>query len=371
MQTEGKTIREQNSKKLIPLNDELAHYFSNNIIAQLFVDANLTLRKFSSRAQKIFKLTDEHINQHVDDIPEFIQFQDLKNNIQEVLETTQDREHELEARNGKIYQVNIAPYFIPNEEKVKGVIVTFIDVTERITYLKELERLNEDHESFIYSVSHDLREPLLNVVLLIQDLEDTHNELSGKMFDIMKRITASVNDMSEFILELTDLIRSEDDQEESRHLDFEDVLDDVLLVLKNRIAESEAVISTDIHVTDLYFPRKNLRCILYNLISNAIKYKHPDRPPEISVKTEMADEHVHITVRDNGIGMSEDQIEHLFTKFSRSPNDPKGLGVGLYIVKKMITNNGGKIEVVSTPGKGTTFYIYLKKEGQIKRRREY
>ena len=103
-----------------------------------------------------------------------------------------------------------------------------------------------------------------------------------------------------------------------------------------------------------------LYSILKNLISNEIKYKK-DVPLQINIKGRKEDGFVILKVKDNGIGIDLNKYEkQIFKPFKRFTNTVEGTGVGLYLIKNMISRNGGEIKVESEPGKGTTFYCYLK-----------
>jgi signal transduction histidine kinase len=108
---------------------------------------------------------------------------------------------------------------------------------------------------------------------------------------------------------------------------------------------------------------KNARSIVYNLLSNAIKYRSPDRPPVVRVHCRPEGEYSELSVSDNGLGLdlSADKREKLFAMFKRLHNHVEGSGVGLYMVKRMIENAGGRIEVESTLGEGSTFKVYFKR----------
>src|SRR5690606_2835069 len=96
-----------------------------------------------------------------------------------------------------------------------------------------------------------------------------------------------------------------------------------------------------------------------NLISNAVKYRHQSRSAEVFVSTLFTNEYYVLTVKDNGMGIGESNINKLFTMFKRFHDHVEGSGVGLYIVKRIIDNAGGKIEVESQVDVGTTFRVYL------------
>jgi signal transduction histidine kinase len=100
---------------------------------------------------------------------------------------------------------------------------------------------------------------------------------------------------------------------------------------------------------------------LYNLISNAIKYRDPDRSPVIDIKTEKLADEIRLTVSDNGLGIDTSvHRDKLFTLYSRFHTHLEGKGLGLYLVKTQITAMGGRIEIESEVNKGSTFRVYFR-----------
>jgi signal transduction histidine kinase len=102
-----------------------------------------------------------------------------------------------------------------------------------------------------------------------------------------------------------------------------------------------------------------MRSILYNLVSNAVKYSSPDRLPVIHITTEQLNDEVILTVSDNGLGMNPAYKHKLFGMFKRLHDHVEGSGIGLYIVKRIIENNGGRIEVETELDVGTTFKVHF------------
>src|SRR5436190_19753334 len=149
--------------ELIELNDELENYFRNTIIPQLFVDANLILRKFSPPAMKQFRLTNGHIGRPIWELIDNIRYSTILENIKEVIDKGEIFEKEIQTTDLRWFRMNIIPYVVKKENKPNGVIITFVDITDHIKDIQELEKLNATHETFIYSVSYDLKAPLANV----------------------------------------------------------------------------------------------------------------------------------------------------------------------------------------------------------------
>ncbi|PSR56293.1 ATP-binding protein [Adhaeribacter arboris] len=357
----------QQIKELIELNEELENYFSNTIIPQLFVDANLILRKFTPPAMKQFSFSPDHIGRPIAEMVDHIRYSTITENIQQVIDTGQILEKEIQTTDLRWFQMNIIPYLIKKHNKANGVIITFVDITDRIKTLREVEKLNASHETFIYSVSHDLKVPLANIEGLVELLMVTSRELmaeEGKENQEQKNIAdflvQSIKTMRTIINDLSEIAKIEGNyQEKGEKLRFADIIQEVVWTLQDKIHESQAQIQLDIQEPVMEFSRKNLRSILYNLLSNALKYQPPGQVPVIRIKTEKNNGMVQLAVKDNGVGITAEKKELLFTRFTRLQTDREGTGIGLYLVKKIVENVGGEIRVESTPGEGSEFIVSL------------
>lgn len=227
---------------------------------------------------------------------------------------------------------------------------------------EELSRINVDLDNFMYSASHDLRSPVSNLEGLLALLT---SELDGRLnateVAFIEMINTSLTKLKQTINDLTEITKIQKElSEEVEPLSFDDLLEDVKADIGKMIVESEAKITTDFQVPIIHFTRKNLRSLFYNLVSNAIKYRSGDRSPQVHITTQYHDGNLLLSVRDNGLGIRNDQIDKIFLMFKRAHTHVEGTGVGLYIVKRIIENTGGKIEVKSELGEGTTFYVYFK-----------
>ncbi len=359
--SENVQVEKNKIKKLIELNEELENYFRNTIIPQLFVDAEMILRKFSPPSNAHFNLVKKDIGKSIYDIPAFEQLDGLIGIIKEVIETNADYEDEIQTSDNRWFQMNILPYIIKKENITNGVVITFIDITGRINDKQNIERINADHETFIYSVSHDLNGPIKNLISLVDLFKSSiSDEIKEDTMNYLKHIQDSAHSLRDIIKELTDITKI--GTEVSDHADtvnIEQILEDVKLTLKNQIYESHAKITTNILVPEIQFSKKNLRSILYNLIFNAINFSKTDITAEIHIKTEEAEELTLLSVKDNGIGIEPEKLKDIFSKFTRLNQRIEGSGLGLFIINKMITNQGGRIEVESEVDSFTNFNIYL------------
>ena len=228
---------------------------------------------------------------------------------------------------------------------------------------ENLLKINSDLDSFIYTASHDLKAPISNIEGLILTMKDVVGQNDSEVNTIIEMIELSINRFKETIHDLTEIAKTQKEGiKDLEELNLIDQIEEVRFSIKDMFDKSNAVIVYDIKVPTLKYSKKNLRSIFYNLLSNAIKYKAADRAPIIKISSEKtSDGTIVISVQDNGlVGIDKNKQNKIFTMFKRFHDHVEGTGIGLYIVKRMITNAGGSIEVDSDLGNGTTFKIYLK-----------
>lgn len=249
---------------------------------------------------------------------------------------------------------------------------TSTDIHEQKTALEELGRANiqlkktnNDLDNFVYTASHDLKAPISNIEGLINALVDSlgkeclNQEDAG---DIIQMISKSVGRFRNTIQELSEIGKIQRNlSEDISNINICEVIENTKSMLHVEIENSEASIITDTsECPSIQFSKKDLKSILYNLLSNAIKFRSPDRKPQILIKTYRVPGFIVLSVKDNGLGIPSNKIDKVFTMFRRFHDHVEGTGVGLYIVKRIIDNNQGKIELESTQNKGTEFKIYFK-----------
>ncbi len=346
---------------LIEHNDELENYFRNTIIPQLFVDRELKLRKFTPPAMKQFSLSNSDVGRSINDIKDNFRFPSIVENIQQVIKDNEILEKEIQTTDLRWYQMNIIPYVKMRENKTDGVIITFVEITMRIKDLKEQEKLIADHEILLDTISHDIKNPLTNLVLAIEMFKDVSPNDEKEFNSLLKIVDGALTKMHKLINELTE-VRKDDYKYKAAEelLNFEHILEDVRLTLSDNIIAANAIITSEIDISEITFSRRKLRTIIYNLINNAIKFKATERQPKIIVTTNKENDFIIISVKDNGMGIDESKFEAIFSKYYRLENAIEGSGIGLYLVKEIVHNAGGKILVESQLDKGTQFKVYLK-----------
>src|SRR5690606_34580374 len=325
--------KDQRISDLIKLNDELENYFRNTIIPQLFVDAELILRKFTPPAMKHFDLSADDVGRPFVELSDNIKYTVIIDDINHVIQSGEILEKEVQTADSRWFQMNILPYIVQKDNRPNGVIITFVDITERITTLNELEWLNASHETFIYSVVHDLKAPLANIEGLLAYLKtlSTSPEDYQERTRISQLLEKSVRSMRNIIDELAELPKLENrERVEKETVAIADIIDDVKLILNDKIQSSGAQIYLDIQEPKVKFSRKNLRSTIYNLLSNAIKYRSSERSPAIHFKSWLEDGHTFLSVKDNGRGIASEEMGKLFQPYSRLENKVEGTGIGLY-----------------------------------------
>lgn len=230
---------------------------------------------------------------------------------------------------------------------------------------KDLIKTNADLDNFIYTASHDLKSPILNIEGLVTNLD---HELAGKQSkvteELFEMIYRSVNKFKTTIRDLTEISKAQKNILESipEPVDIEEVLNDVLSHLEPALARTAFTIHRDLQAKKINFSKKNFRSILYNLVSNAIKYASPERNCEVSITTFASGKSLSMVLQDNGLGMTAGYEGKIFKMFKRMHDHVEGTGIGLYIVKRIVDNNGGNIEVHSVLGQGTTVRVFLNEE---------
>ncbi len=255
-----------------------------------------------------------------------------------------------------------------NEEIVKAIAsqaAIAIDNSQLFNDLnsknEELQQINSELDNFVYTASHDLKAPVLNIEGLIYaltaSLENKKQEKVPMMIEMMK---TSVLKFKETIQALTEIARTNKNlDEEAEIIDLHEVLEDIRLSMTELIQETGTRIEVNLGCRHIRFPKANITSVLQNLIQNAIKYRSPHRLPLIIFNCDCQDNKLVIEVKDNGMGIPENQLNKIFVMFKRYHTHIEGTGVGLYLVKRIIENYKGSVAVESEVDKGTRFTIVL------------
>jgi phosphoserine phosphatase RsbU/P len=225
----------------------------------------------------------------------------------------------------------------------------------------QLTDINLDLDSFVYTASHDLRQPVNNLVGLFGELKQGvtfHDPEAVRMVGMFEE------SLEQILLTIDGLTRVVQLQRQLEQVPVEPV---PLLPFAEEIVRSlqpaavGATFDLDFAAAPvLRMARPGLHSLLYNLLSNALKYAAPGRPPRVRVSSARAEGAVVLTVQDNGLGIDlQRHSRELFQLFRRFHPEVPGSGMGLYLVNRLAHQAGGRVEVDSTVGEGTTFRIIL------------
>jgi hypothetical protein len=255
-------------------------------------------------------------------------------------------------------------------EDGQAVLVTVVDVStlrENQAMLeqsnRELEDKNYELEQFVYTVSHDLKSPLLTIEgfsgHLRSDIDQQKYDRVGSMCD---RILEGAERMRRNIDDLLELSRIGRIAQPPRTIDTADMIAQILDELEARIEETDARITLEPDLPSMTCDPVRLHQCLLNLLSNALKYgHHPGEPPRIVIAGDSDNENDRLYVRDHGPGVPEPFAQKVFGLFQRLSNKSEGTGIGLAIVKRIAEIHGGRAWVEPTPGGGATFCLSLPK----------
>lgn len=224
----------------------------------------------------------------------------------------------------------------------------------------QLIEQNNQLEQFSFITAHNLRAPLARILGLANLMENHPDSIEKNKYQEL--IISSSRDLDQVIKDLNVILDIKKHKSNLTEVDLSLVFERVLKILEKEREETNVTINAnfgELRKIDAVAPY--VESILYNLISNSIKYRDPERPLVISIDTEIDQDFVCVSVSDNGLGidLSKHQ-DNIFNLYKRFHLHKEGKGLGLYLVKTQMLALGGKIELQSEPNKGTTFSLYFK-----------
>lgn len=270
----------------------------------------------------------------------------------------------------KTLLVSIEPLFYNNK---KNYLATLIDDTKRkdaedalALQNLQLKKTNSELDSFVYSASHELRAPLTSVLGLI-DLSISENK-SPELLTNLKMMEKSINRLDDFIRDIIAYSRNKHLEISKEPISFNQLIEssiDTFWYLENtKNIKFNVTINDKIPFAS---DTKRISILLNNFISNAIKYHDLSKNnPTIWIDITTSKKEGIIVIKDNGLGMEEEQIERIFDMFYRISSQIMGTGIGLFIVKEIMTKLNGTINVTSSLGEGSIFTLKLPNESRKK-----
>ena len=247
------------------------------------------------------------------------------------------------------------------------VVIAHQDISQRklaedklIQKNQELEKTNFELDRFVYSVSHDLRSPLTSVLGLLTFIQEDTKEPETLLHTEM--IYESINRLDEFIKNILNYSRNNRVELEIERIGLKDITEKIIQTLLYIKEAKNITFKIDFdEKDDFYTDKQSYITVIENLVSNAIKFQDRNKPNQfIKIKGTCTNENLELEIIDNGIGIAPENYNKIFDMFVRLSGEIDGSGLGLYIVKEIITKIKGTIEVESTLGKETKFKINLK-----------
>jgi signal transduction histidine kinase len=230
------------------------------------------------------------------------------------------------------------------------------------------KKLSDMKNDFVNNMTHELKTPISTISLAAQMLRDVDvgktpamlKHISGVIVDETKRLGFQV----EKVLQVS-LFERDNANLTFKEVDVNDMLDNVIATFKLKVENFDGVINKDLKAlqSDITADEMHLTNVFFNLMDNAVKYRHPDRDLTLNVSTWNEKDMVVVCIRDNGVGIHKDHLKKVFDRFFRVPtgnvHNVKGFGLGLAYVKKIVENHNGTIRAESEFGNGTAFIIHL------------
>lgn len=233
--------------------------------------------------------------------------------------------------------------------------------------IKELESKNAELERFTYTVSHDLKSPLVTINGFLGYLEsDTASGKTDRVKIDIHRIQDAVDKMHMLLKELLELSRIGRIMNPPEKIPFEDLVNEALELVHGRLEARGVTVHTQPNLPAIYGDRQRLIEVLQNLIDNAAKYMGKQSAPLIEIGQHgEEDGRLIFFVKDNGMGISPQYHDRIFGLFDKLDPKSEGTGVGLALVKRILEVHGGRIWVESEEGNGAAFYFTLAKNGEV------
>jgi signal transduction histidine kinase len=264
----------------------------------------------------------------------------------------------------KIYSVTVYPLHILRRQG-QGSISLIVDITEKQRHLEQIAQLNRLKDQLFTIVSHDIRSPLAVQYQLVELLEEDRAHLTSDHWEIVESLGGHIRNTLGMTNNLLEWFRSqrEDMALRPQSLELGEVVEECCQML---LITSEAKqISVNNRIGSgirVYADREVLGLIIRNLVSNAIKFT--GLGGEIDVFAQLSGDVVTVSVRDNGVGMGEEQLRRLFDTAQlhslAGTLGEKGTGLGLLVSRQFVERSGGSIGVNSKVGQGSTFYFTMR-----------
>ncbi len=315
------------------------------------VDANNRMRQMLQGSRRI-------IGSHINDLGLFVErFEDL---VAAGGETRKETKFNVDGRR-EYFAVTITPLY-QRKTVYSGYILLFRNVTERKNYEESLDSLNKLKDRLFSLIAHDLRSPL-NTLMGIISMSNEGYISPDELQELLPEISKNLGYTSGLVDNLLQWSKSQLAGEKMYPVDFDihDTAEHIAELFRNTATSKQLEIRNEISIgTRIHADENMIQAVFRNLVSNAIKFSRPGGI--ITLSTSTGADFTTVCIRDNGVGIKEDDIPKLFgmENFStRGTQDEKGTGLGLILCRDFVEKNGGLIWAESTVGEGSRFCFKL------------
>jgi two-component system CheB/CheR fusion protein len=344
--------------------DDLQNVLYSTDVATLFLDPKLNIRFFTPATRAVFNVIPGDIGRPLADLRALAVDDKLENDARKVLEGAAAIEHEIEVPGGSWFMRRILPYYT-QDKKVEGVVITFVDITERKSSAKALRATKREAElaniaksRFLAAASHDLRQPLQSLSLVQALL--AHSVEGEKAMRLVARLGQTLDAMTGMLNVLLDINQIEAGVVQPEPTDF--MLEDLFSRMRDEFTYQAQAQHLELRVRTcalrVHSDPRLLEQMVRNLLANAMKYTRTGR---ILLGCRKTGDKMRVEVWDSGIGIARDQLHAIFDEFHQIDNAArersKGLGLGLSIVQRLGALLDHDIGVRSKLGKGSVFSI--------------
>ena len=245
-------------------------------------------------------------------------------------------------------------------------LITFVITLYMVIRHKKFTKMKND---FINNMTHEFKTPISTISLAAQMLQDQSVAKSPEMFGKLSGVIASETKRLRFQVDKVLQMSMFDDKNTAslkmKELDAHELLSGIINTFAVKVEQNGGAITSKFEAGDpfIYVDEMHFTNVVFNLMDNAMKYKRHDVPLSLEVCTKNTGGNFVLSIKDNGIGISKDNLKRIFDKFYRvhtgNVHDVKGFGLGLAYVKQMVKAHRGSIRAESELGVGTTFIIVL------------
>jgi PAS domain S-box-containing protein len=339
--------------------------------ALFVIDGDARVRVINDAVHKLFDYTEHEIlGKTIDTLEHVDPEASISRTLRDMLRRAPIRDEERVFRNksGERIDVSISVSPLREREIEGGAVVIVRDIRERKqaheelhAFTVKLQQSNRELEDFAYVASHDLQEPLRKIQAFGDRLKTRYAEtLTGEGVDYLNRMQSAAARMQALINDLLAFSRITTKALPFAPVDLGVVAGEVVHDLEVRIHHAGGEVTLG-ELPTIDADPSQMRQLLQNLVSNALKFHKPDSPPLVKVYGNASHDTAQLIVSDNGIGFDERYADRIFTMFERlhGRGTFEGTGIGLAICRKIAQRHGGDIRARSTPGEGATFIVTL------------